>query len=123
MSWIATVRPDDADGELRAAYDSIVSARGGIAEVHRVQSLNPRALLAHLELYKAIVFQRSSAPVSLSSSRRSCRSRMRGTGSRTRRHTSTPSGSWGSSRTGSHWSRRTRGMCKAPSARDGERPG
>jgi uncharacterized peroxidase-related enzyme len=60
MPWIATIQPGDADEELRAAYDSIVSARGGIADVHRVQSLNPRALLAHLELYKAVIFQRST---------------------------------------------------------------
>jgi uncharacterized peroxidase-related enzyme len=60
MPWIATVRPVDAEGELRAAYDSIESARGGIARVHQVQSLNPQALAAHLELYKAIVFQRST---------------------------------------------------------------
>jgi uncharacterized peroxidase-related enzyme len=60
MPWIATVHLDNADGDLRAAYDSIVSARGGVANVHCVQSLNPRALLAHLELYKAIIFQRSS---------------------------------------------------------------
>lgn len=60
MPWIATVRPGDAEGELRAAYDSIALARGGIADVHQIQSLNPRALVAHLELYKAITFQRST---------------------------------------------------------------
>jgi uncharacterized peroxidase-related enzyme len=31
-----------------------------VAEVHRAQSLNERALRAHLELYKAIVFQSST---------------------------------------------------------------
>ncbi|MDZ4064109.1 MAG: peroxidase-related enzyme, partial [Coriobacteriia bacterium] len=45
---------------LKRLYDSIAAARGGVAEVHRAQSLNERALRAHLELYKAVVFQNSS---------------------------------------------------------------
>lgn len=60
MSWIATVSPEAADGGLKDLYDAIASNRGGIANVHRVQSLNVAAMKAHLELYKAIVFQRSS---------------------------------------------------------------
>lgn len=60
MSWIKTIEPEQAEGELLEIYKAIGSARGGIADVHRVQSLNPRALRAHLELYKAVVFARSS---------------------------------------------------------------
>lgn len=60
MAWIETIAPADAQGELRAIYDAIGAARSGVADVHQVQSLNPRALKAHLEIYKAIVFQRSS---------------------------------------------------------------
>ncbi len=60
MPWITTVPPGEAEGQLQQIYRSIASARGGIAEVHQAQSLNPRALRAHLELYRAIVFQRST---------------------------------------------------------------
>lgn len=60
MSWITTLPPADAEGALKAVYDAIARARGGIADIHRAQSLNVAALKAHLELYKAIVFQRSS---------------------------------------------------------------
>jgi uncharacterized peroxidase-related enzyme len=60
VAWIKTIAPEDADGELEALYDAIASARGGVADVHRVQSLNPRAMRAHLELYKATVFARST---------------------------------------------------------------
>src|SRR5262249_31791906 len=49
-----------AGGQLRDIYREIASARGGIAEVHRVQSLNARALRAHLELYRAVMFARST---------------------------------------------------------------
>lgn len=60
MTWIEKVGPEDATGALADFYRSLGSARGGVAEVHQVQSLNPRAMKAHLELYKAVVFARSS---------------------------------------------------------------
>ncbi|NUN13722.1 MAG: peroxidase-related enzyme [Myxococcales bacterium] len=60
MAWIDVIEPDVATGNLARTYAAIQSARGGIAAVHRVQSQNPRALRAHLELYKSIVFARSS---------------------------------------------------------------
>ena len=60
MPWIETVAPAAAEGELAELYRAIGGARGGVADVHQVQSLNPRAMAAHLALYKAIVFQRSS---------------------------------------------------------------
>ena len=44
MSWIQLIDPDRATGELRDIYNDIASARGGIADVHRVQSLNARVL-------------------------------------------------------------------------------
>ncbi len=59
MAWIRTIEPEQATGELGTLYDAISTARQGIAEVHRVQSLNPRAMKAHLDLYKAVVFARS----------------------------------------------------------------
>jgi len=58
--WIKSIAPGEADGELDEIYWAIDSARGGVADIHRVQSLNPRALQAHLEIYKAIVFGRST---------------------------------------------------------------
>jgi uncharacterized peroxidase-related enzyme len=60
MPWIDTVPPERAYGALADLYRAIAGARGGVAEVHQVQSLNPKAMAAHLELYKAVVFQRSS---------------------------------------------------------------
>src|SRR5260370_42324065 len=60
MTWIATVPPEEAEGELRGIYRAIGAARGGVADIHQAQSLNPRALRAHLDLYKAVMFQRGS---------------------------------------------------------------
>jgi uncharacterized peroxidase-related enzyme len=60
MAWIRVIDPDGADSQLRDISREIASGRGGIADVHRVQSLNARALRAHLELYRAVMFARST---------------------------------------------------------------
>jgi len=60
MAWIKVVEPEEAEGDLAELYDAIGAARGGVARVHQIQSLHPRAMKAHLELYKAVVFARSS---------------------------------------------------------------
>ncbi len=52
MPWIETIDAASATGDLRAAYDRIAGARGGVAQVHQIQSLNPGALIAHFELYR-----------------------------------------------------------------------
>jgi len=62
MAFIRTVPLDQAEGDLARLYDQIGKARGGVADIHQVQSLNPAALMAHLELYKSIMFR--SSPLS-----------------------------------------------------------
>ena len=57
--WIKSVAPAEATGELRGLYQRIGGARGGVAQIHQVQSLNPAALAAHFEFYKTIMFQAS----------------------------------------------------------------
>lgn len=59
MPFIRTIPFEASTGELRRIYDSLVQARGKLAAVHQIQSLNPAALLAHMELYKAVMFSRS----------------------------------------------------------------
>lgn len=62
MSYIDWIEPDAATGPLRQLYDQITAARGGVADVHKVQSLNPRAMAAHLDLYRAVMFLPSPLP-------------------------------------------------------------
>lgn len=57
--WIASILPSDATGELKELYERIGGARGGVAQIHQAQSLNPKVLATHFELYKAIMFQPS----------------------------------------------------------------
>lgn len=59
MPHIKTINYEEADGELRPIYDGLIRLRGKLAEVHKIQSLNPPALAAHMELYKAVMFLRS----------------------------------------------------------------
>lgn len=60
MAFIAITPPGQAQGELADVYRRIAGARGAVAMVHQAQSLNPRVMAAHLDLYKAIMFQPSS---------------------------------------------------------------
>jgi len=56
MAWINIIDEDDADGRLAEVYETIADARGKIAEILRVQSLAPDALLHHLKLYTTVMF-------------------------------------------------------------------
>ncbi|MBI1228106.1 MAG: peroxidase-related enzyme [Bacteroidetes bacterium] len=60
MPFIHTISYEASEGELRQAYDSIIGTRGKLAEVHQMQSLDPTSLLAHMELYKAVMFGRAA---------------------------------------------------------------
>ena len=59
MPFIKTINYEESTDELREAYDSIIGARGKLAEVHKIQSLDPASLLAHTDLYKAVMFGKS----------------------------------------------------------------
>ncbi len=59
MAFIKTIAAEDATGALGELYAQIAKARGGVATIHQVQSLNLPALEAHLEIYKAIMFRPS----------------------------------------------------------------
>lgn len=59
MAWIETIAPEHATGELAEMYRRIAGARGGVADIHRVQSLNHKVLASHFEHYKAVMFQPS----------------------------------------------------------------
>ncbi len=57
--WIESIDPASATGELKELYDRIAGARGGVAQIHQAQSLNPKVLATHFKLYKAVMFQPS----------------------------------------------------------------
>ncbi len=60
MAFIPCIAENEATGELKDIYDTIRSGRGGVGNILRIQSLNPPSLRAHFDLYRTIMFGRSS---------------------------------------------------------------
>lgn len=56
MAYIRVIHEDEADGKLFELYDEIQRNRGRVSNILRVQSLEPKAMRAHLDLYMATVF-------------------------------------------------------------------
>jgi len=54
MSWIRIPSPDEVPQDLRRLWER-EGRRGPVDNVIRVQGLNPKALLAHYDLYKAVM--------------------------------------------------------------------
>lgn len=59
MSFISTIDPAHAEGELKEIYRNILESRGKIAEVHKLQSLNPPTIVHHMDLYMSIMYSKS----------------------------------------------------------------
>lgn len=59
MPNIEIIQPSDAEGYLKEVYDQILESRGKIAEIHKIQSLNPRSILRHLDLYMTVMYGKS----------------------------------------------------------------
>lgn len=56
MSHIRVIDEDEAEGELFEIYDKIQKTRGRLSNIMRIQSLHPRALQNHLDLYMTLLF-------------------------------------------------------------------
>lgn len=59
MAFIKIIQHDQAEGQLKEIYDDLVQKRGKLAEVHKIQSLNPQTIVGHMNLYMDIMFARS----------------------------------------------------------------
>ena len=55
MAWIKVIGPEEATGELKQEYDQALERAGYIAQVLRIQSLNPKTLHLSTEIYKWIM--------------------------------------------------------------------
>lgn len=56
MAFIRVVHEDEAEGKLFELYDEIQRNRGRVSNILRVQSLEPKSMRAHLDLYMTTVF-------------------------------------------------------------------
>ncbi len=57
MPWIKTIGLADASGDLKDVYDQVVSDRGKLSNIMKIQSLNPGAMRAHMDFYLSIMFR------------------------------------------------------------------
>ncbi len=56
MTWIRTVGDDEASGPLRELYEAAVRRAGRVFGIVRAMSLNPPALRASMDFYRACMF-------------------------------------------------------------------
>lgn len=59
MPFIEVIDYEQSEGELREVYEQILQRRGKLAEVHKIQSLNPESIVHHMELYMHLMFGKS----------------------------------------------------------------
>jgi uncharacterized peroxidase-related enzyme len=56
MAWIKVVEPEEATGALKQEYDAASERAGKVFNILKVQSLNPLALQASMQMYRATMF-------------------------------------------------------------------
>lgn len=59
MPRIKVIQHNEATGRLKEIYDNLVKSRGKLADVHKIQSLRPESIMAHMALYMEIMYSRS----------------------------------------------------------------
>ncbi len=59
MPFIDVIQHENAEGRLKEIYDDLIKTRGKLAEVHKIQSLNPETIVAHMDLYMKIMYGKS----------------------------------------------------------------
>lgn len=59
MPRIKVIDHNEAVGKLKEIYDELVKSRGKPADVHKIQSLRPESIRAHMALYMEIMYSRS----------------------------------------------------------------
>lgn len=62
MAYIRSIAPEEATGELKRHYDAAVKRAGRVFNIVRLQSLNPRALAASINLYQSLMLAPGSLP-------------------------------------------------------------
>ncbi len=59
MAWIRMIDEDQAEGKLRELYARMREPWGGVDNIMKIHSLNPRSLQGHFEFYGALMGGRS----------------------------------------------------------------
>ena len=59
MAWIHMIPEEEASGRLAELYKKYTEPWGGVDNVLKIHSLNPRSMEAHFNLYAAVMRGRS----------------------------------------------------------------
>ena len=59
MPFIKVIDEKDATGPLKEVYEKLGKSRGKIADVHKILSLDPKAITVHMDLYMKVMFGKS----------------------------------------------------------------
>ncbi len=59
MAWIRMIDEDEADEKLSELYARMREPWGGVDNIMKIHSLNPRSLQGHFEFYGALMRGRS----------------------------------------------------------------
>lgn len=59
MAFIKTIEPEQAEGALKSEYEDALNRAGKVFNILKVQSLNPSALRASMQLYTATMHEES----------------------------------------------------------------
>jgi uncharacterized peroxidase-related enzyme len=62
MAWIKVIEETEETTELGKIYANIERKRGKLSNILKVHSLKPRTMQTHLDLYMAIMFDKSLVP-------------------------------------------------------------
>lgn len=59
MAWIQIIREHEAVGKLKELYDKLMEPWGGVDNIMKIHSLNPRSMTDHYELYVTLMRRKS----------------------------------------------------------------
>ena len=59
MAWIDIIDEENAEGSLKEQYDQLIEPWGGVDNILKIHSLNPKSLAAHVQLYKTLMYGNS----------------------------------------------------------------
>ena len=60
MPFIKIISEDNAQGKLKEVYENIIKSRGKLSNIMKIHSLNPDAMIKHMDLYKSLMFDKSN---------------------------------------------------------------
>ena len=62
MAWIKVIKEDEAEERLKETYERFTASWGGVDNILKIHSLNPKSLDGHYEFYKILMTSSKDLP-------------------------------------------------------------